>query len=69
MIDIIWGRFSLLVYSGMATAISAVASFYFPVFIFILLISFFLFTIALKDFLQKKRSILSNFPNILEGKI
>jgi len=62
MMDIIWGRYSLLVYTAIASAVSLVLTFYFPSFVFSLLISFLLFLVALKDFLQKKRSILSNFP-------
>ena len=62
MMDIIWGRYSLLVYTGAASAFSLIASFYFPIFTFVFLSSFLLFIISLKDFFQKKRSILSNFP-------
>ncbi len=64
MIDIIWGRYSLLVYSGILSAISLISSFYFSAFIFFLPFIFLLFLISLKDFFQKKRSILSNFPLI-----
>ncbi len=62
MMDIIWGRYSLLVYTAVISAASAVACFFSPFFTIIFLSSFFLFIVSLKDFLQKKRSILSNFP-------
>ncbi len=62
MIDIIWGRYSLLVYTAVISAISGVACFFNSFFTIIFFLSFFLFIISLKDFLQKKRSILSNFP-------
>ena len=62
MMEIIWGRYSLLVYTAIAFVFSAVLLGYFPIFIIPLIVSGFLFFIALKDFFQKKRSILSNFP-------
>ncbi len=62
MIDIIWGRYSLLVYTALVAAISSIASFFNSIFVIIFLLSLFLFVIAAKDFLQKKRSVLSNFP-------
>ena len=62
--DIIWGRYSLLVYSGALSAISVIVSFYFTIFIPILLLSLACFAIAVNDFMQKKRSVLSNFPLI-----
>ena len=62
MNEIIWGRYSLLVYTGIATACFFIASFHSIFFLLFLLPSLFLFLLAIKDFLQKKRSILSNFP-------
>ena len=62
MSEIIWGRYSLFFY----TAIFSVITFLFSIFyhfIFIFFIPIFtLLCIALYDFFQKKRSILSNFP-------
>ncbi len=60
--DIIWGRFSLLFYTFVALIISTIGSFFFGIFVYVVLISATLFFVALKDFSQKKRSILSNFP-------
>ena len=62
MYEIIWGRYSLLVYTGIVSIIFSFLSFYFPIFIVFLTLSLGLFIISLKDFFQKKRSILSNFP-------
>ena len=62
MMDIIWGRYSLFVYTAVATASLAIACFFSQLFILPFVVSLFLFLISLKDFLQKKRSILSNFP-------
>ena len=62
MNEIIWGRYSLLVYTGIASACFLVASFYSLIFFLFLIPFLFLFFLAVKDFLQKKRSILSNFP-------
>ena len=62
MKEIIWGRYSFLVYTAIVSLFTLVFSFYFKFFFVIFFISFILFLISLKDFLQKKRSILSNFP-------
>ena len=62
MIDLIWGRYSLLFYLFLLSVISGFAGFLKPAFFAIFVFIFLLFIIALKDFLQKKRSILSNFP-------
>ena len=62
MIDLIWGRYSLLFYLFLLSVISGVAGFLKPAFLAIFVFTFLLFIIALRDFLQKKRSILSNFP-------
>ena len=62
MREIIWGRYSLLVYTAFLSAVFLISSFYFILSIPIFLFSFLLFLISLKDFLQKKRSVLSNFP-------
>ena len=62
MREIIWGRYSLLVYSGFFSAVLLISSFYFLLSFPFFLFSFLLFLISLKDFLQKKRSVLSNFP-------
>ena len=62
MIDIIWGRFSLLFYTFIASILSAIGSFFYEIFIYVTLVSTPLFFVAIKDFYQKKRSILSNFP-------
>ena len=62
MNEIIWGRYSFLVYTAIVSLFTLVFSFYFKFFFVIFFISFILFLISLKDFLQKKRSILSNFP-------
>ena len=62
MWEVFWGRYSLLVYTGMGSVIFLLLSNYFPFFFPLFLLSALLFLIALKDFLQKKRSILSNFP-------
>ncbi len=62
MKEIIWGRYSLLVYTGILTLFSLVLLFYIPALILFFLPSAVLFAICLKDFLQKKRSVLSNFP-------
>ena len=62
MVDLIWGRYSLLFYLFLLSVISGVAGFLKPAFLTIFVFTFLLFIIALRDFLQKKRSILSNFP-------
>ncbi len=62
MREIIWGRYSLLVYSGFFSAVFLISSFYFLLSFPFFLFTFLLFLISLKDFLQKKRSVLSNFP-------
>ncbi len=62
MREIIWGRYSLLVYTGILSTVFLFISYYFPFWIPILLFFFVLFLIALKDFFQKHHSILSNFP-------
>ena len=62
MIDIIWGRLSLLFYTAIFSIISVVGLFYSNIFIPFFLINFFLLVISIKDFMQKKRSVLSNFP-------
>ena len=62
MNEIIWGRYSLLVYTGVASASLFIASFYSLIFLIFLLPISLLFIIAVRDFAQKKRSILSNFP-------
>ena len=62
MMDIIWGRLSLLFYTAIFSIISVVGLFYSNIFIPFFLINFFLLVISIKDFMQKKRSVLSNFP-------
>ena len=62
MNEIIWGRYSLLFYSGVLSLFLGIASFYSLFFLPFLLGFLFLLVIALKDFYQKKRSVLSNFP-------
>ena len=62
MNEIIWGRYSLLIYTGILSGCFLIASFYNLIFAVFLLPTVALFLIATKDFLQKKRSILSNFP-------
>ncbi|MAR63593.1 MAG: FMN-binding glutamate synthase family protein [Rickettsiales bacterium] len=62
MNEIIWGRYSLLIYTGILSGCFLIASFYNLIFTVFLLPTVALFLIATKDFLQKKRSILSNFP-------
>ena len=62
MNEIIWGRYSLLIYTGILSGCFLIASFYNLIFAVFLLFTVALFLIATKDFLQKKRSILSNFP-------
>ena len=62
MNEIIWGRYSLLVYTAIVSLFSLTLSIYIKGFLIVFVPSFFLFLISLKDFLQKKRSILSNFP-------
>ena len=54
MNEIIWGRYSLLVYTGIATACFFIASFHSIFFLLFLLPSLLLFLLAIKDFLQKK---------------
>ena len=62
MSEIIWGRYSLFFYTAIFSVITFIFSiFYYFIFIFFLPI-FTLLCIALYDFFQKKRSILSNFP-------
>ena len=62
MNEIIWGRYSLLVYTAIVSLFSLTLSIYIKGFLIVFVPSFLLFLISLKDFLQKKRSILSNFP-------
>ena len=62
MFDLIWGRYSLLFYLFLLSVISGIAGFLKPGFFIIFVFSFLLFIISLKDYMQKKRSILSNFP-------
>lgn len=62
MNEVIWGRYSLLVYTGIITVTLLILSFFFKFLILFTFISGFLFSISLWDFFQKKRSILSNFP-------
>ena len=60
--EIIWGRYSFFAYSGIITFILLGLCFWNSFFVIPFLISISLFIISLKDFFQKKRSILSNFP-------
>ena len=62
MDEVIWGRYSLLVYSGLISGLSFILSFYNLFFVPFFCFFIILFLISLKDFLQKKRSVLSNFP-------
>ena len=62
MMDIIWGRLSLLFYTAIFSVISVVGLFYSNIFVPFFLINFLLLVISIKDFMQKKRSVLSNFP-------
>ena len=62
MIEIIWGRYSLLFYTAIASIIAIIFSFVNEIALIFFFVFFFLFLIALRDFTQKKRSILSNFP-------
>ena len=62
MNEIIWGRYSLLFYSGIITLLFSIATFQSLFFLPFLLGFSFLFIVAIKDFSQKKRSVLSNFP-------
>ena len=62
MNEIIWGRYSLLVYTAIVSLFSLTLSVYIKGFLIVFVLSFLLFLISVKDFLQKKRSILSNFP-------
>ena len=62
MIDLIWGRYSFLFYLFLLSVISGIAGFFNSIFFVIFFFSFLLFIISLKDYMQKKRSILSNFP-------
>ena len=62
MSEIIWGRYSLLVYTGIFSAVTFLLLLYYPFIVIFFLPSFILFSIAIYDFLQKKRSVLSNFP-------
>ncbi len=62
MNEIIWGRYSLLVYTAIVSLFSLTLSIYIKGFLIVFVPSFLLFLISLKDFVQKKRSILSNFP-------
>jgi glutamate synthase domain-containing protein 2 len=62
MNEVLWGRYSLLVYTGIGTVALLILSFFFKFLILLTFISSFLFAISLWDFFQKKRSILSNFP-------
>ena len=62
MNEVIWGRYSLLVYTGISTVTLLILSFFFKFLILFTFISGFLFSVSLWDFFQKKRSILSNFP-------
>ena len=58
MNEIIWGRYSLLVYTGVASASLFIASFYSLIFLIFLYQSHLLFIIAVKDFCQKKIHII-----------
>ena len=62
MIDIFWGRYSLLFYLFLLSVVSGIAGFLNSGFFVIFFFSFLLFIISLRDYMQKKRSILSNFP-------
>ena len=62
MIDLIWGRYSFLFYLFLLSVISGIAGFLNSSFFVIFFFSFLLFIISLSDYMQKKRSILSNFP-------
>ena len=62
MIDLIWGRYSFLFYLFLLSVISGIAGFLNSIFFVIFFFSFLLFIISLRDYMQKKRSILSNFP-------
>ncbi len=62
MIEIIWGRYSLLFYTAICSVLAFIFSFVNQIALAIFFVFFFLFLVALKDFMQKKRSILSNFP-------
>ncbi len=62
MNEVIWGRYSLLVYTGISTVTLLILSFFFKFLILFTFISGVLFAVSLWDFFQKKRSILSNFP-------
>ncbi len=62
MYEVIWGRYSLLVYSGLISGLTFILSFYNLFFVPFFCFFIILFLISLKDFLQKKRSVLSNFP-------
>ena len=62
MMDLIWGRYSFLFYLFLLSVISGVAAFFNSIFFIIFFFSFLLFIISLKDYMQKKSSVLSNFP-------
>ena len=57
-----WGRYSLLVYTGIASVVLLLLTIYFKIFGIFFILSLTLFGVAVWDFSQKKRSILSNFP-------
>ncbi len=60
--EVFWGRYSLLVYTGIASVVLLLLTIYFKIFGIFFILSLTLFGVAVWDFSQKKRSILSNFP-------
>ena len=60
--EVFWGRYSLLVYTGIASVVLLLLTIYFKIFGIFFVLSLTLFGVAVWDFSQKKRSILSNFP-------
>jgi len=60
--EVFWGRYSLLVYTGIASVVLLLLTIHFKFFGIFFVLSFTLFGVAVWDFSQKKRSILSNFP-------
>lgn len=60
--EVFWGRYSLLVYTGISSVVLLLLTIHFKFFAIFFVLSLALFGVSVWDFSQKKRSILSNFP-------